>query len=92
MQSACAVQVQEAVVGAGALGNMPELATNAASVQLALSRFQTAEQQYASVSRRFYHGASPRLLLYLARTQYHANQVPSSCSAIFKLAMQIVLF
>ena len=76
------LQVQEAVVGAGAQARMPELAANAASVQLAASHYLTAEQQYAAAARRFSHGASPRLLLHLARTQYHANQVGGPCPAV----------
>ncbi|MCJ1422130.1 hypothetical protein MMC29_000009 [Sticta canariensis] len=88
------MQVQEAVVGAGRMESMPELATNIASLQLATNRFQTAEQQYTSIIRRFFHGASPRVLLYLARTQYHNNQAPAaalhaSLAAVLEAVRQV---
>lgn len=71
-------QVQEAVVGAGAQAHMPELAFNAASIQLASLHYEIAEQQYAAAGRRFSGATNPRLLLHLARTQYHSNQVCTS--------------
>lgn len=76
-------QVQEAVVGAGpaAQARMPELAANLASIQLAMGNFQTAQQRYSAAALRFFHNASPRLLLHLARVLYHSNQVRQGCRA-----------
>ena len=68
------MQVQEAVVGAAARSRMPELGANLASIQLAQQHFQSAERLYGAAAARIHH-ASPSLLLHLARTVYHANQV-----------------
>ncbi|KAK9805938.1 hypothetical protein WJX73_006894 [Symbiochloris irregularis] len=83
-------QVQEAVVGAGsrAQARMPELAANLASIQLAMGHYQTAQQRYSAASLRFFHGASPRLLLHLARTLYHSNQMDEARSMLLKALHQ----
>lgn len=66
-------QVQEASMGDLTVA-LPDVWVNLAHVHLAKAEFPLAIRLYQNSLRRFFHGTDARVLLYLARAYYEAEQ------------------
>lgn len=66
-------QVQEAASGS-VFVQMPDVWINLAHVYFAQGNFALAVKMYQNCLRKFYHNTDSQILLYLARTQYEAEQ------------------
>lgn len=82
--------VQEAAAGTGSTLELPEAWVNLASCHLALQDYPAAIRLYSTALARFYHGAEPRVLTYLARAHFDAAQ-RSDSAAEFAQAKRVLL-
>ncbi|KAJ3682862.1 hypothetical protein LUZ60_013089 [Juncus effusus] len=67
-------QVQEAAASGSGSVHMPDVWINLAHIYFAQGHFSLATKMYQNCLRKFYYGTDSAILLYLARTQYEAEQ------------------
>lgn len=78
------LQVQEASAATDGFWRMPDAWINLANVYLAQQQYVPAIQMYKNALRKFYDNRSALVMLYLARAQYDADQLPEAKATLTK--------
>ncbi|EFN52318.1 hypothetical protein CHLNCDRAFT_139104 [Chlorella variabilis] len=78
------LQVQEASAASDGFLRMPDAWINLANVYLAQEQYTAAIQMYKNALRKFYDNRSALVMLYLARAQYDADQLPEAKCTLTK--------
>ncbi|KAL4854380.1 RNA polymerase-associated protein CTR9 [Chlorella vulgaris] len=78
------LQVQEASAASNGFWRMPDAWINLANVYLAQQQYTPAIQMYKNALRKFYDNRNAVIMLYLARAQYDADQMPEATRTLTK--------
>ncbi|KAK9810525.1 hypothetical protein WJX72_012163 [[Myrmecia] bisecta] len=77
-------RVQETAAASEGFLQMPDTAVNLASLHLAQEQYQAAVQLYNSTLKKHFHNNNARILLYLARAHYDADNLMEAKSALLR--------